>query len=94
LDPGGGGGGGRDWNETKRVVKFIHLPRKCTIRVFSLTGDEITTIEYEAPASQPDKGEVDWNLLSQSNRALASGIYVYTVESPYGRQIGKFVLIR
>ncbi|HLF14033.1 MAG TPA: hypothetical protein VI932_04010, partial [Bacteroidota bacterium] len=60
----------------------------------SLTGDQITTLEYDAPESQPDRGEMEWNLLSSSNRALASGVYVYTVESDFGRQIGKFVLIR
>ncbi len=94
FENGGWEGRGRDWNETKRLVKFIHLPRKCTIRVFSLTGDEITTLEYESPAEHPDSGEMDWDLLSSSNRALASGIYVYTVESDFGRQVGKFVLIR
>jgi len=94
YENGGWEGRGRDWDETKRLVKFIHLPRKCTIRVFSLTGDEITTIDFEAPADSPNLGEVEWNLLSAGNRALASGIYIYTVESLFGRQIGKFVLIR
>jgi len=94
YESGGWEGRVRDWNETKRLVKFIHLPRRCTIRVFSLVGDQIATLEYEAPASAPDKGELEWNLLSESNRALASGVYVYTVESTYGRQVGKFVLIR
>jgi len=42
----------------------------------------------------PTRGEVGWNLLSSSNRALASGVYVFSVESDYGREIGKFVLIR
>jgi hypothetical protein len=32
--------------------------------------------------------------LTASGRAVASGVYVYTVESDYGRQIGKFVIIR
>ena len=94
YENGGWEGRGRDWDETKRLVKFIHLPRQCTIRVFTLTGDLITTIDYEAPSDQPDRGEVEWNLLSSSNRALASGVYVFSVESDFGRQIGKFVLIR
>ncbi|HLF13688.1 MAG TPA: hypothetical protein VI932_02205, partial [Bacteroidota bacterium] len=94
YENGGWEGRGRDWDETKRMVKFIHLPEKCVIRIFSLTGDHIATLDYEAPADQPDRGELDWNLLSESNRALASGVYVYTVESRFGRQIGKFVLIR
>ncbi len=94
YENGGWEGRGREWDETKRLVKFIHLPRKCTIRVFSLSGDQIAVLEYEAPASAPDRGEVEWNLLSESNRALASGVYVYTVESEFGRQVSKFVLIR
>ncbi len=90
YENGGWEGPASAWNERKRLVKFIHLPPKCTIRVFSLAGDLVTTLEHE----DPTRGELDWNLLSQSNRALASGIYIYTVESDYGRQIGKFVLIR
>jgi len=94
YESGGWEGRGREWDETKRLVKFIHLPRQCTIRVFSLAGDVIATLDYEAPANAPDKGELEWNLLSESNRALASGVYIYTVESNFGRQVGKFVLIR
>jgi hypothetical protein len=94
YENGGWEGRGRDWDETKRLVKFIHLPKKCTLRVFSLAGDLITTLEYEAPPDQPDRGELEWNLLSSSNRALASGVYVFAVESDFGRQVGKFVLIR
>jgi hypothetical protein len=94
YESGGWEGRGREWNETKRMVKFIHLPDRCTIRVFSLSGDIVATLEYEAPPDQPDKGEMEWNLLSESNRALASGVYVFSVESQFGRQIGKFALIR
>jgi hypothetical protein len=94
YENGGWEGRGREWDESKRLVKFIHLPRKCTVRVFSLTGDLIAELPYEAPADAPDKGELEWNLLSESNRALASGVYVFTVESDFGRQVGKFVLIR
>jgi hypothetical protein len=94
YENGGWEGRGFAWDETKRLVKFIHLPGKCTIRVFTLTGDQITTIDYESPPDRPNIGEYDWNLMSESNRALASGVYVFTVESEFGRQVGKFVLIR
>ena len=90
FESGGWEGRARDWNENRRLLKFIHLPAKCTIRVFSLAGDLVTTISHDDPV----RGEESWNLLSDSNRALASGVYVFTVESDLGRQIGKFVLIR
>ncbi|MBI1804369.1 MAG: hypothetical protein HY033_04660 [Ignavibacteriae bacterium] len=78
------------WDEGKRLVKFIHLPNKCTIRIFSLAGDLVTTLLHD----DPERGELEWNILSESGRALASGIYIFTVESNYGKQIGKFALIR
>ena len=90
YENGGWEGRARDWSENRRMLKFIHLPPRCTIRVFTLAGDLVTTLKHDDPV----KGEVSWNLLSESNRALASGVYVFTVESELGRQIGKFVLIR
>ncbi len=89
---GGWEGDTQTWQETNRLVKFIHLPRKCTIRIFSLAGDLVKTIEHEVTGE--DRGEENYNLLSESNRALASGIYVFSVESNLGRQVGKFVIIR
>jgi hypothetical protein len=90
FENGGWEGRAATWNETDRLIKFIHLPSTCTIRIFSLAGDLVSTINHNSATV----GEESWNLLSQSNRAIASGIYIFTVESPLGRQIGKFVVIR
>lgn len=102
FENGGWEGRGRIWDEGKRLVKFIHLPKKCKIRVFTMAGDMVAEMDYVSPmvtnaAGQlvdSNEGELEWNLLSESNRALASGVYVFTVESDFGTQIGKFVLIR
>ena len=90
YENGGWEGRASKWNETRRRVKFIHLPKKCTIRVFTLAGDLVSTLEHD----DPERGELEWDLLSGSKRALASGVYVFSVESDLGSQIGKFVLIR
>lgn len=84
------------WDENKRQIKFINLPEVCTIRVFSLSGDLIRTLYHDGrnPAAGYSRGDHDMILLSDSNRALASGIYIFTVESDFGVQTGKFVLIR
>jgi len=106
YENGGWEGLMKSWNETKRVVKFIHLPEgEWTLRVFTLTGDQIITISntqsggYVVGGVYTDsysatRGELSWNLLSENRRALASGVYVYSVESKFGTQIDKFVLIR
>ena len=90
YENGGWEGRASNWTENNRLVKFIHLPTKCTIRIFTLTGDAVATLEHDDPVH----GELEWNLLSQSGRALASGVYIFSVESTLGQQIGKFVLIR
>jgi hypothetical protein len=61
------------------------------VRVFTLAGDLVAELDNENTLTP---GELTWNLLSESHRALASGVYVFSVESPVGRQIGKFALIR
>lgn len=90
FESGGWEGRTNVWTENQRIVKFIHLPKKCTIRIFTLAGDEIAVLQHDDAV----RGEIEWNLLSQSNRALASGVYIFTVESDLGKQIGKFVLAR
>ncbi len=87
---GGYEGRSRSWTENDRLIKFIHLPAHCTIRIFTLAGDVIATLYHDDPV----RGEMDWNLISESNRAIASGVYIFTVESDLGTQTGKFVVIR
>ncbi|HZY09911.1 MAG TPA: hypothetical protein VFF29_02050 [Bacteroidota bacterium] len=106
FESGGWEGRAPNWTENQRRIKFIHMPRgEWIIRIFSLVGDLITTIENRpdglfvsgqqaSRTYNPELGEVEWDIISEGNRALASGIYVYTVESSFGKQIGKFVLIR
>lgn len=87
---GGYEGRERSWREEKRLLKFIHLPAICTIRIFTLAGDVVATLHHDDPI----RGEIEWNLLSDGNRAIASGVYIFTVESVLGTQIGKLVIIR
>jgi hypothetical protein len=97
YEGGGWEGLGRLWSEYKRQIWFIHLPPKCTIRIFTIMGEVVATIHHDDAqriAQGMPEGQEEWFLLSDSNRAIASGIYVYLVESEFGQQIGKFVVIR
>jgi hypothetical protein len=79
------------------LVWFIHLPAKATIRVFSLAGDAIATIDHDdaARASRGQyTGQEEWRIVSDSGLPLASGVYVFSVESDLGTQIGEFVILR
>lgn len=85
-----------DWTPDKRAIWFIRLPERATIRIVSLVGDVIATIHHDdairASMGKPT-GQEEWNLFSESTRPIASGVYVFSVESQYGKQIGKFAII-
>ena len=41
-----------------------------------------------------DDGQARWNLISRNGQDVVSGIYVFVVDSAFGRQRGRFVVIR
>lgn len=80
------------WTETDRRIQFINLPRSCTITIYTLAGDRVDLIRHEDPAISFH----DWNLTSYVGQAVASGLYLFTVEDRETGdvQLGKFVIIR
>ncbi len=80
------------WLEQDRRIQFINLPVRSTIKIYSLSGRHIETIEHD----NPEKGFESWNLTSKVNQAVASGIYLFTVKNDNTgeTQTGKFVIIK
>jgi hypothetical protein len=37
---------------------------------------------------------VSWNLISRNGQKIVSGIYLFSVDTDLGREVGKFVIIR
>jgi hypothetical protein len=73
-----------------RQIRFMFLPPRCTIRVYTVSGTLVKTLEHDDPV-----GSLAWNLVSDWDQALAFGVYVYVVEDPQGnRHVGKFGLIK
>jgi len=72
-------------------LAFTHLPDKCTIRIYSLSGDHLETLIHE---SDEFDGNENWDLMTKNNQKIAAGIYIYHVDSPYGEKIGKFAVVR
>ena len=72
-------------------VRFTHLPPKCTINIFTLTGDKVRTIEHESQSY----GEARWDLLSEENLEVSYGIYIYVVKIPDGTvKVGKMAIVK
>jgi hypothetical protein len=86
-------------NFAERRLKFINLPAECTIRVFNLNGELVRTIVHHATTEDglvvnDAGGDEWWNMLSNMGQLVASGVYVFHVQSDVGEQVGKFVIIR
>ena len=76
----------------ERRVYFIHLPRKCTIRIYTIAGRLVQTLEHDATA---DNGQEPWNLVSRDGMNIAYGIYVYHVDAPgIGTRVDKFAVLK
>ena len=75
-----------------RKVDFIHLPPKCTIKIFTIRGYLVNTIKHDSPIND---GSESWNLLSKDGMEIAYGVYLFHVETPTGESIiGKFAVIK
>jgi hypothetical protein len=75
---------------------FVNLPPYCTLRIYTVTGDLIKTIEHT-------NGSADetWDQITESNQLIVSGVYILMVDNAQditrksiGGAIEKFVVIR
>jgi hypothetical protein len=76
----------------ERKIYFIHLPQKCTIRIYTISGHLVQTLEHDGNI---DDGQEAWNLISRDGMNVAFGMYVFHVDAPgVGTKIGKFGIIK
>jgi hypothetical protein len=78
-------------------LNFLNLPAYADIKIYTMTGEHIQTIEHTGGT-----GDVDWERQDTfSTMEIVSGVYIYVVVEndaagkPTGeKQIGKFVVIK
>jgi len=76
----------------ERRVYFENLPQQCTIRIFSLSGTPVKTIEHD---SSVEHGREYWNLLNKDGFSVAYGVYLAHIDAPgIGEKLIKFALIK
>jgi len=71
-------------------IVFTNLPALCTIRIYTVNGELVRTMEHD----NANSGEEVWNQLSDSRQKTSAGIYLYTVESDVGHAKGTLLLIK
>ena len=75
-----------------RSIHFNHLPQQCTIRIYSVSGELVATIEHNSALLD---GSAEWNLLTRDNLPVSYGVYIYHIDAPgVGEKAGKFAIIK
>ncbi len=76
----------------ERRVQFINLPARCTIRIYSVSGNLVHTLIHD---SNIDNGQEPWNLVSKDGMDISYGVYIFHVDAPgIGEKIGKFAVVK
>lgn len=79
-------------NRGERRIYFENLPQQCTIRIYTLSGDLVNTLEHE---SSYQNGREFWNLLNKDGFSVAYGVYLAHIDAPgIGQKLIKFALIK
>ncbi len=90
------------YQEEYRKLVFLNIPDRCMIRIYTLAGDLVKVIahngnsEWNTPYWYGKNGAY-WNLISDNNQAVVSGIYLFNVQDADNKKddfVGKFVIIK
>jgi len=76
----------------ERRIYFMNLPPECTIRIYTLSGQHVQTLEHRGGI---DNGQLAWDLTTKDGMQLAYGVYIFHVEAPgVGEYVGRFAVIK
>ena len=85
----------------ERVVRFVNLPPRATVRIFTASGRLVKTLTMDGGSNDgvtPDmllNGSLEWDLQNEDNLEVAYGVYLYHVEAPeVGETTGTLALIK
>ena len=99
-------------SERLRKLYFFNLPSECEITIYTLSGDIVKRIYHDQQSNGSDLrwfetfskdakqqmsgGEHAWDLISENDQAIASGLYLFTVKNSNNGNIkrGKFLVIK
>jgi hypothetical protein len=84
-----------DADPTGTKLAFVNLPDEmCTVKIYTLSGDLVRTLDNEADGGRRHDGAVFWNLISRNGQDVVAGVYIYLVECGGKSKVGRFVVVR
>lgn len=99
-------------SERLRKIYFFNLPSDCQITIYTLSGDIVKRIDHTSTSNSSEVrwfetyapegkqkfagGEHAWDLLTDNEQAIATGMYLFTVKNNNSGDIktGKFLVIK
>jgi hypothetical protein len=66
---------------TPLKIEFRNLPESAVIKIFSLSGDLVRTIDHGPDDNGNLSGSASWDQKTDSGLQVAPGLYVYVIES-------------
>lgn len=77
---------------SQRRIDFVNLPPKCTIYIFTASGELVKKLYHE---SNVDEGRESWDLTAEDGPEVAFGMYFFVMEAEgLDTQRGKFAIIK
>jgi len=99
-------------SERLRKIYFFNLPAECEITIYTLAGDIVKRIQHNQDSNGADirwfeifasdgkqkmaGGEHAWDLISDHDQAIATGLYLFSVKNNRSGNIktGKFLVVK
>ena len=99
-------------SERLRKIYFYNLPSNCEITIYTLAGDVVKRLQHNQNSTGNDirwfdqyatvnnqqftGGEHAWDLITDNDQAIATGLYLFTVKNSKTGDIktGKFLIIK
>ncbi len=99
-------------SERLRKINFYNLPEECEITIYTLSGDVVKRLYHDQASNGSDLrwfenyasdgkqqmsgGEHPWDLITDNDQAIATGLYLFTVKNVKTGYIktGKFLIVK
>jgi hypothetical protein len=73
----------------QKIIKFVNLPDKAIIRIYSVSGVLVRVLEHNTSISN----EEIWDVRNRNGQFVASGVYFWHIEAGDARRVGRMTVV-